>query len=61
MNEVIKNLMVQSGTDSSGKWMSVDNAGKFAELIIKECASKLETDGMVEIAMELKEHFGVEL
>ncbi len=30
---------------------------KFAELIIKECAAKLESDGMVEVAMELKQHF----
>lgn len=34
---------------------------KFAELIVRECANKLENDGMVEVAMELKEHFGVEL
>jgi hypothetical protein len=33
---------------------------KFAELIVGECCQKLENDGMVEVAMELKEHFGVE-
>ena len=33
---------------------------KFAELIVMECCQKLENDGMVEVAMELKEHFGVE-
>lgn len=33
---------------------------QFAELIINECASKLEADGIVEVAIELKEHFGVE-
>lgn len=32
---------------------------KFAELIIQECARKLENDGMVEVAMELKWHFGI--
>lgn len=37
MNERVKELMIQAGTDSSGKWMSVDNANKFAELIIREC------------------------
>ena len=26
--------MKQAGTDSSGKWMSVDNAEKFAMLVI---------------------------
>lgn len=33
---------------------------KFAELIVRECAQKLENDGMVEVAMEIKQHFGVE-
>lgn len=33
---------------------------KFAELIVKECCQKLENYGMVEVAMEMKEHFGVE-
>jgi len=41
MNERIKEFMKKAGTDSSGKWMSVDNAGKFAELITLECCSKL--------------------
>jgi len=39
-----------------------DNPGsleRFAELIVGECCQKLENDGMVEVAMELKEHFGV--
>lgn len=38
-NERIKEFMAQAGTDSSGKWMSVDNAKLFAELIATECAS----------------------
>ena len=33
---------------------------KFAELIVLECCQKLENDGMVEVAMEMKQHFGVE-
>ena len=33
---------------------------KFAELIVRECCQKLENDGMVEVAMEMKQHFGVE-
>jgi hypothetical protein len=32
----------------------------FAELIVKECCQKLEDDGMVEVAIEMKQHFGVE-
>jgi hypothetical protein len=30
------------------------------ELTVRECCQKLENDGMVEVAMEMKEHFGVE-
>jgi hypothetical protein len=37
MNERIRELIKQVGTDVSGKWMGVDNAEKFAELIILEC------------------------
>ena len=38
MNERIRELMKLAGTDSSGKWMGVEHAEKFAELIVKECA-----------------------
>lgn len=37
----------------------MDHIHMFAELIVKECAGKLEDDGMVEVAMEIKQHFGV--
>lgn len=39
---------------------SVAKASRFAELILRECCQKLETDGMVEVAMEIKENFGIE-
>jgi hypothetical protein len=42
MNEKIKSFMSQAGTDTSGKWMSVDNAEKFAELIVRECMRMCE-------------------
>jgi hypothetical protein len=42
MNEKIKSFMSQAGTDTSGKWMSVDNAEKFAELIVQECMRMCE-------------------
>ena len=35
MNSRIQELMKQAGTDVSGKWMSVDNAEKFAMLVIQ--------------------------
>ena len=31
---------------------------KFAELIVNKCCQKLEDDGMVEVAMEIKSLFG---
>jgi hypothetical protein len=57
MSEQIKTLISQVGTDSSGKWMSIDNVEKLAELIVQECA---------EICLEANDHknilryFGVE-
>jgi len=37
MNERIVELIKQSGTDVSGKWMSMYQVEKFAELIVREC------------------------
>jgi hypothetical protein len=39
MNKRIQELLKQAGTDTSGKWMGVDHAEKFAELIVQECAA----------------------
>ena len=59
MNDLIRDLLEQAGVRYS--ILPKDTVyAKFAELIVKECCQKLETDGMVEVAMELKEHFGVE-
>ena len=76
MNERIRELAVQAGEEAvksvpffrTGRcqipsWVNVFievRDKKFAELLIRECCQKLENDGMVEVAMELKEHFGVE-
>jgi hypothetical protein len=62
MNERIKELMLHAGTDTSGKWMGVEHAEKFAELIIKECAVFVENDDYrgITLADRLKQHFGVE-
>lgn len=37
MNKRIRELVEQAGTDCSGKWMGMNHAEKFAELIIQEC------------------------
>ena len=42
MNEQMKRLMAQAGTDTSGKWMSVDNAEKFAQLVIEQYNKELK-------------------
>jgi hypothetical protein len=42
MNERIQELMKQAGTDTSGKWMGVEHAEKFAELIVQECITQCE-------------------
>ena len=54
MNERIKELMKQAGTDSSGKWMGLEHAEKFAELIVRECA-RLCSDPVVVL-----QHFGID-
>ena len=69
MNECIKEFMKQAGTDVSGKWMSVDHAKKFAELIVAECCQVLSKEtirhdgyGYNQHALyqKIREHFGVE-
>ena len=66
MNERIRELAEQAKAESS-QWLgskpattiTYDELEKFAELIVRECCHKLENDGMVEVAMEVKEHFKV--
>ena len=53
LNECIKELMQQAGTDTSGKWMSVDNAEKFAMLVIQAYNKELE-----ESRREVKSNLG---
>ena len=43
MNSITQKLIAEAGTDISGKWISIDNAEKFAELIVRECIDKIET------------------
>lgn len=53
MNNQIKELMRQAGTDTSGKWMSVDNAEKFAMLVIQAYNEELK-----ESRREVKSNLG---
>lgn len=60
MNEKIQKILKEAGTDSSGKWMSVDNLEKFTELFLKESITVMtENDYHGEwLGEKLKEHFG---
>jgi hypothetical protein len=72
MSEKIKQFMIQSGTDISGKWMSIDSAEKFAEMIIQECIeciqlttardpqNTVQYKQSVGHIHRIREHFGVE-
>jgi len=71
MNKRVKELMKQAGTDTSGKWMGIENAEKFAELIIRECIEIVEYKGrkvgtkhpvgfnLMDAAIDIKEHLGI--
>jgi hypothetical protein len=60
MNLLIQELIKQAGTDTSGKWMSIDNAEKFAELIVKECAEVAYKRSVHSCPSDIFKHFGVE-
>ena len=68
MNELIRQLMKQVGTDTSGKWMGVEHAEKFAELIVQQCADVCDLYGMPDgtsetaiiLSAAIKRKFGVE-
>jgi hypothetical protein len=53
MNLTIQQLMQQAGTDTSGKWMSIDNAEKFAQLVIAAYNKELD-----ESRQEIKSKLG---
>lgn len=75
MEEKIKEIIKRVGTDISGKWISIDQAKKFAEVMVEECLVAIDkTDkhhvytsfdqDMVLSTIEkskkaIKEHFGV--
>jgi hypothetical protein len=50
---------MRGGNPPTVYWGGESSAERFAKLIVQECCQKLEDDGMVEVAMEIKAHFGV--
>jgi len=71
MNHRMSELLSQVRTDVSGKWVSTDDLEKFAELIVRECVDICRDidgednidarSGRQDCAVEIQEHFGVEL
>jgi hypothetical protein len=59
MNERIRELMLLAGTDTSGKWMGVEHAERFAELIIQECIDYCGENLSKTVGGALKKHFGI--
>ena len=43
MNERIRELMAQAGTDSSGKWMGVEHTERLVSLVVQRCIDCIET------------------
>ena len=61
INELIKSVKDLKYDSSTGTFETDRRAlFEFAELIVGECCQKLEDDGMVEVAIEMKQHFGLE-
>lgn len=74
-NNKIKELIKQVGTDSSGKWISIDKAEELVKLVVAECYIAIENtnthhvyttfdEGMVKHTIRnskdaVQQHFGV--
>lgn len=59
MNQKIQELIKQAGTDCSGKWMGMNHAEKFAELIVQECVDNLFLHGYDDAANQVIKHFEI--
>jgi len=59
MSERIKEYINQVGTDVSGKWMSIQNSQRLAELVVFECIKLAVFKGDATTGKAIKEHFGV--
>ena len=70
MNDRIGQLILQAGTDVSGKWISLDQARGLAQLIVGECVQVCADrgkhhDGLYsawadDCSKRIGKHFGVE-
>ena len=58
MNKRLIQIIQTVRTDTSGKWISIDNIEQLAELIVRECVSIAHSSDMP--GKDIKEHFGLE-
>lgn len=58
MNDNIKKIIDQVGTDCSGKWISTSDAPQIFELAVKDVLSLVEEPAVRE---KICQHFGVKL
>ena len=75
MNNKIRELIQGVGTDTSGKWISIDNAEELVKLVVAECYIAIENtntnhvyttfdEGLVKQTIRnskdaVRQHFGV--
>ena len=69
MNENIKNLVSKVKTDTSGKWISIDDVNSLVEQVVQECIKVVDETasgnqeinvGLVFASAAIVSHFGVE-
>lgn len=60
MNNKFRELIEQAGTDTSGKWISIDNAEYLMISVIQECAQFCEDKNSKLLGTMIKNHFGVD-
>jgi hypothetical protein len=65
MNQRIEHCLYQAGLTAQGCWGELDeyakeSIGKFAELIVRECALVVHKKTGPKSALDVLEHFGVE-
>lgn len=63
MNKRIQELFIQVLNESENMRWNIEDAEKFAELIVLECARKIDDmidNGWYADTDELKKHFGIE-
>ena len=66
MNQRIRELIKQVGTDTGGRWVAIDNVEKLAEIIVADCVRIVEgycetSPEIYGLPLEILEHFNMEI